>query len=179
MSLIDLDRPPARRRPGRLMAAVSVLAVGAVLGGAATSYRDHRARSSEISVLVLPDTGPQSDDAGVGGVVLRGKVVDASLTRQVTLVNAGPLPINVHNLSAVRSGLVVQGVERQRWIKHGESVQAEADIRVVCARGLPIGRLPVTLAVQTYDEREHTTVVVLDATQWNEQVRVACQGDLL
>ncbi|OJF11023.1 hypothetical protein [Couchioplanes caeruleus] len=179
MSLIDLDRPPARRRPGRLLAAVAVLAVGAVLGGAATSYREYRARSSEISVLVLADTGPQSNDAGVGAVVVRGKVVDASLTRRVTLVNAGPLPVNVHNLSAVRYGLVVQGVERKRWIKHGQSVQAEADIRVVCAGGLPFGRLPVTLAVQTYDEREHTAVAVLDATQWNEQARLACDRDLL
>lgn len=161
------------------MAAVGVLVVGAVLGAAATSYREQRARGSEVSVLILADTGPQANDAGVGGVVVRGRVVDASLTRRVTLINAGPLPVNVHNLSAVRSGLVVRGTERERWIKRGGSVQAEADIRVLCAGGLPFGRLPVTLAVRTYDDRERTAVAMLDATQWNEQARIACAGDLL
>ena len=185
MSVIDLDRPatvrptPARRRAANVVAAVAVF----VAGGAGTSVWDSwqagRARSSEVSVLVLADTGPRANDAGVGGVVAGGKVVDASLTRRVTLVNAGPLPIDVREVRFSRGGLTVRTAEKQRLIRQGQAVQAVADIRVVCARGLPIGRLPVELAVRTNDDRERTAVVVLDARDWNEQARVACAGDLL
>ena len=188
MSVIDLDRPaaatppPARRRPHRLITAFAILLTGAVLGGAGTWTYDHnhedRVQNSRISVLVLPDTGPQANDAGIGGVVLDGKVTDASLTRGVTLVNAGPLPVNVHNLSVVEPGLTVRGTEKQRWIQSGEAVHADAEITIMCPSGLPIGRLSVHLDVQTYDEQERTATAVLDATQWNDQARVACDGDL-
>ena len=187
--MIDLDRPPAvtpppgrRRVSRRLLTSLAILLTGAVLGGAGTctylGNRDERDLQEVISVLVLPDTGPQSNDAGIGGVVVDGRVVDASLTRRVTLVNAGPLPVNVHNLTVVRPGLTVRGAEKQRWIGPGEMVQADADIRITCSGGLPIRRLSVRLDVQTYDEEERTVTTVLDATQWNDQARVACDGDL-
>ncbi|MEV4706060.1 hypothetical protein [Actinoplanes sp. NPDC049316] len=189
MSVIDLDRPPAApsppspRRPNRrLLTAAAILATGAVLGSAGTytylQSRTDRSLESTVSVLVLPDTGPQANDAGVGGVVVHGKVTDATLTRRVTLVNAGPRPVNVHNLSVVRPGLVVRGVEKQRWIRQGEAVPADADITIMCSRGLPIGLLSVRLSVQTNDERERTVTAVLDGSQWNDQARVACDGHL-
>ncbi|BCJ52500.1 hypothetical protein Asp14428_39750 [Actinoplanes sp. NBRC 14428] len=189
MSLIDLDRPatvrskPPRRRAGTVAAGVALLAVGALLGSAATSVwirsKADRARESEVSVVVLADTGPEANDAGVGGVVTGGRVVNASLTRGITLVNAGPLPVNVHRMSFVRDGLSVRSDEKQRWIGPGRSVHADADIRVRCAGGLPIGRLSVELAVRTNDEQERTTVAVLDGTRWNDQVKAACDGALL
>ncbi|MEV8509974.1 hypothetical protein AB0368_34820 [Actinoplanes sp. NPDC051475] len=185
MSVIDLDRAPAvpskpaRRHVATVLAAVVIF----VAGGAGTSvwgqWQTNKARSSEVSVLVLANTGPQANDAGVGGVVAGGKVVDASLTRRVTLVNAGPLPVDVHGLRFARAGLTVRAADGRRWIRHGQAVQADADIRVICARGLPIGRLPMELAVRTSDDRERTATAVLDAREWNEQARVACAGDLL
>jgi len=186
--VIDLDRPavasspPRRRFSRRLLTSLAILLTGAVLGGAGTwtyaANREERTWNSHISVLVLPETGPQSDDAEVGSVVVDGRVVDASLTRRLTLVNAGPLPVNVHNLTAVRPGLTVRGTDKQRWIGPGEAVQADADVRVACSRGLPIPRLSLRLDVQTYDEVERTVTTELDATQWNDQARVACEGDL-
>lgn len=187
--MIDLDRPPAatppparRRVSRRLLTSLAILLTGAVLGGTATwihlGNRDDHDWNEVISVLVLPDTGPQANDAGIGGVVVDGRVVDASLTRRVTLVNAGPLPVNVHNLNVVRPGLTVRGTEKQRWIGPGETVQTDADIRITCAAGLPIRQLSVRLDVQTYDEEERTFTTVLDATQWNDQARVACDGNL-
>ena len=186
MSVIDLDRPPAatpppaRRVSRRLLTSIAILLTGAVLGSAATwTYAGHRDphRDSRVSVLVLPDTAAQVD-TGVGRVVMDGEVVDATLTRRVTLVNAGPRPVNVHNLNAVRPGLTVRGTDKQRWIEPGAAVQADADIRVTCSGGLPIRELSVRLDVQTDDEQERTATAVLDATQWNDQARVACDGDL-
>jgi hypothetical protein len=189
MEVIDLDQPPverprpARRRPRTLIAVAGVLAVGAVLGGVGThgwlEWRQQRTLAAEVSVLVLADTGPQANDAGVGGTVINDRVTEAALTRRVTLVNAGPLPIDVHDLSVDRPGLTIRGVDKQRWIKQGEAVQADADIRVRCGHGLPIGQLPVRLFVRTTDDRERTAVATLDAAQWNDQARIACDGDLL
>jgi hypothetical protein len=189
MSVIDLDRPPtvtpppARRRLSRrMLVSLAILLVGAALGSTATwSYlgnREDRAWNSHVSVVVLPDTGPQANDAGFGGVVVNDKVVDASLSRQITLVNAGPLPVNVHDFTVVRPGLTAEGVAKQRWVQPGQSVRADADVRITCAEGLPIGQLTVRLDVETYDEQERTATAVLDAREWNDQARVACDGDL-
>jgi len=186
MSVIDLDRPPAATPPParhrvsrRLLTSVAILLTGAVLGGAATwTYAGHRHPTRDsVSVLVLPGTAPQVD-TGVGRVVMDGEVVDATLTRRVTLVNAGPRPVNVHNLNAVRPGLTVRGTDKQRWIEPGAAVQADADVRITCSGGLPIRELSVRLEVQTDDNQERTATAVLDATQWNDQARVACNGDL-
>ncbi|MGA5301135.1 hypothetical protein ACPCHT_14475 [Nucisporomicrobium flavum] len=189
MSVIDLDHPPvatpppAPRRPTRrLLTALAILTTGAVLGSAATGtylrQRTERSLDDEISVLVLPDTGPQSNDAGIGGVIVHGKVTDATLSRRVTLVNAGPLPVNVLSFSVVRPGLTVRAVEKHRWIRRGESVQADADVKIICSAGLPIGLLSVRLAIRTDDDRDRTATAVLDASQWNDQARVACTGNL-
>ncbi|MFI5935879.1 hypothetical protein [Actinoplanes sp. NPDC051494] len=189
MDVIDLDRPaavrqpPARRRPRTLVAAAAVLLLGILLGGAGTrcwdNWQQHRFLAGVISVLVLADTGPQSNEAGVGAIVVNDRVTEASLVRRVTLVNAGPLPVDVHDLSVDRPGLTLRGTEKQRRIGHGESVRADADIRIVCAHGLPLKKLLVRLEVRTSDEQEHVAVAVLDATQWNDQARIACDGDLL
>ncbi|GAA2487941.1 hypothetical protein [Winogradskya humida] len=189
MGDIDLDRtaelrpPPATHRPRTLLAAATVLTLGTLLGAAAThtwdEWQHERTRNAEISVLVLADTGPQTYEAGVGAIVVNNRVTDAALTRRVTLVNAGPLPVDVHNLRVDRPGLTIRGVEKQRWIKHGETLQADADIRIVCAAGLPLRKLTVHLAVRTDDNQQHTTTATLDATQWNDQARLACNGNLL
>lgn len=187
MGVIDLDQPPAarpvpaRRRPGVLLAVGGALALGAVLGAAGTygwtAHRQEAARAGEASVVVLAGTLP--DDGGVGGTVLDGRVTDASLTRKVTLVNAGPLPIEVHGLRADRPGLTLRGTGRERRIPAGGSVEADADLRIVCRGGLPIAQLPLRISVRTVDAREHTVTATLDAARWNGQARLACTGELL
>lgn len=96
----------------------------------------------------------------------------------MTLVNAGPLPVNIRDLSASRPGVSVRGVDKQRWVEPGATVQADADVQVDCAHGLPLGRLPVTLSVQTYDDenREARLREGFDGTPWSEQAEVACAG---
>ena len=185
MNVIDLDRPavvpPARRRRSHLLVA-SALVVGAVLGASATyggfARGQAAARERQVSVFVFAEATPFIDGATAGSVVLDGRVATVTLTRRVTLVNAGPLPVNIRDLSASRPGVSVRGVDKQRWVEPGATVQADADVQVDCAHGLPLGRLPVTLSVQTYDDenREARLREGFDGTPWSEQAEVACAG---
>ncbi|MET0496299.1 MAG: hypothetical protein ABW000_24495 [Actinoplanes sp.] len=182
--MIDLDRPaPAERRPRtRLpLKAVALLLAGAVLGGALTygwtSRRKTDARDQEVSVFVFAGTSEVT--LAPGSVVADGKVTSITLTRRVTIVNAGPAPINVVNFAAGRPGVTVRGAERQRWIEPGATTQSDADVQINCARGLPLGRLPVTLSVQTYDERSRQARAEddFDGAAWSEDAESVCAGD--
>ena len=184
MNVIDLDRPtpePRERKPNGALA-VALLLVGAVLGGVATYgwtvRRLAAVRDREVSVFVFADAGRSLEGAGRGSVVLDGRVASVTLTRRVTLVNAGPVPVNIRNLAGGRPGVALRGVEKQRWVQPGGTMQADADVQVDCARGLPLGRLPVTLSVQTADERARQAGAkgVFDGTPWSEQAEIACAG---
>ena len=182
--VIDLDRPaPVERRPRTRLPvkAVALLLAGAVVGGALTygwtSRRATDARDQEVSVFVF--AVPSEVTLAPGSVVAEGKVTSITLTRRVTIVNAGPAPINVVNFAVGRPGVTVRGVERQRWIEPGAMTQADADVQINCARGLPFGRLPVTLSVQTYDERSRQARAKddFDGAAWSEDAESVCAGD--
>jgi hypothetical protein len=185
MNVIDLDRPaivpPARSRKSYLLVA-SALVIGAVLGACATYGwsvgRKATARDRQVSVFVFADASPFIDGIPADSVVLNGRVATVTLTRRVTLVNAGPVPINIRDLTASRPGVSVRGVDKQRWVGPGATVQADADVYVDCAHGLPLGQLPITLSVQTFDDesREARLRDGFDGTPWNEQAEVACTG---
>ncbi|GID96170.1 hypothetical protein ACFQFC_20850 [Amorphoplanes digitatis] len=183
MSVIDLDRPavhggPERRAPQTFI--VAALIVGVVIGGAVTygwNLRRHSAaRDGEVSVLLFADAREMVDS---GSIVLHGRVASVTLARRVTLVNVGPAPVNIRNLSAGRPGVTVRGVEKQRWVAPGVTAQADVDVQVDCLRGLPLGRIPVTLSVQTLDEHSRTArpKAAFDGTPWSEQAETACAGN--
>ena len=185
MNVIDLDRPavvpPAPRRKSRLLVA-SALVIGAVLGACATyGWSVHRqtvARERQVAVFVFAEASPFVDGLPADTVVSGGRVATVTLTRRVTLVNAGPLPIDIRDLFASRPGVSVRGVSKERWVQPGATVLADADVQVDCAHGLPLGRLPVTLSVRTFDDedREARPRDGFDGTPWSEQAEVACAG---
>jgi hypothetical protein len=180
MHVIDLDRPvvekPQKKHPFALVA----LVVGVLLGGTATYgwYVQHEtaAKEREVAVFVFADSSQYVDG---GSVVLHGRVASVTVTRRVTLVNAGPVPVNVRNLRADQPGLRVRGVEKQRWVAPGDTVQADADVEIDCFRGLPLGRFPVTLSVETEDAQTQEAAPrdVFDGSAWSEQAEIACRGE--
>jgi hypothetical protein len=181
--VIDLDRPatvpsPLSRKSRLLI--LSALTFGAVLGASATYgwIKGQQAQDRQVSVFVFAEASPFIDNIPADSVVLDGRVATVTLTRRVTLVNAGPVPINIRDLSASRPGVSVHGVDQERWIEPGATVQADADVSVDCAHGLPLGRLPVTLSVRTADEQDRQTWLRdgFDGTPWSEQAEVACTG---
>jgi hypothetical protein len=186
MNVIDLDRPVAPRVPKKraphaftLATLVFGVVIGVVVGGLVTYEwnlrRQDAERDGEVSVLVFADASKVIDD---GTIVLHGRVASVTLTRRVTLVNVGPAPISIRNLTADRPGVRLRSVERDRLIAPGSTAQADADVQVDCFRGLPLGRLPVSLSVQTYDEqfRIARPKEVFDGTPWSEQAEIACAG---
>jgi hypothetical protein len=184
MNVIDLDRPPAAPTPRAGKRSAALLLVGALLGGAATYgwtvRREADVRDRQVSVFVFADAAQSPNGARGGNVVIGGRVASVTLTRRVTLVNAGPVPINIRNLAADRPGVALRGVEKQRWIQPGATAQADADVQVDCARGLPLGRLPVILSVQTRDERARQARAkdYFDGSAWSEQAEMACAEDV-
>ena len=183
MQVIDLERPvatpPARRRRARLDVAAA-LVMGAIIG-ASTMYgliarRQTAIKEAQVAVFAFAQADPFADDMPVDRVVSDGRVATVTLTRRITLVNAGPLPIVVRDFSASRPGVSVHGVDKQRSIEPGATLLADADVRVDCVHGLPLGRLPVTFVVQTYDDEERQSKPRdgLDGTPWNEQAEIAC-----
>ena len=183
MSVIDLDRPapvpPVPERKSHLLV-VSALVIGVVLGAFGTygwfARRQAAVQDRQVSVLVLAETSQFLDGGASGSVDLDGRVATVTLTRRVTLVNAGPAPVNIRDLSASRPGVRVRGVNKQRWVKPGATVEADADVQVDCAQGLPFGKLPVTLSVQTVDEadREAQPRNSFDGAAWSDQAELAC-----
>lgn len=185
MHVIDLDRPvappPARRRKSQLIVAAA-LVIGAVIG-ASTMYgliarRQAAIQEAQVAVFAFAQADPFADDLPVDRVVSHGRVATVILTRRVTLVNAGPLPINIRDFSASRPGVSMHGVDKQRWIEPGATLMADADVQVDCLHGLPVGRLPVTFMVQTSDDedRQSRPRDGLDGTPWNEQAEIACRS---
>lgn len=185
--MIDLDRPaavpPDRNRRSHLLVAAALVA-GAVLGAAVTygwsARRQAAVQDRQVSVLVFAESSQFLDGLQTGSVVLDGRVATVTLTRRVTVVNAGPLPINIRDLSGSRPGVSVHGVDKRRWVAPGAAVRADADVQVDCAHGLPLGRLPVTLSVRTSDheDREARPRDGFDGTPWSEQAEAACAGEV-
>ena len=186
MHVIDLDRPvavpPARRRRTQLYVAAA-LVIGAIIG-ASTMYglitrRQAAIQEARVAVFAFAQVDPLADDLPVDRVVSDGRVATVTLTRRITLVNAGPVPIIIRTFSASRPGVSVHGVDKQRSIEPGASLPADAEVRVDCVHGLPLGRLPVTFLVQTYDgeDRRFSPRDGLDGTPWNEQAEVACAAN--
>jgi hypothetical protein len=186
MNVIDLDRPaavPPSRSRGSHLLILSALSVGVVLGASATygwvEGRRAAAQDRQVSVFAFAEASPFIDNIPADSVVLDGRVATVTLTRRVTLVNAGPVPVNIRDLSASRPGVSVHSVDKERWIQPGATVQADADVFVDCARGLPLGRLPITLSVQTADDQDRRARLRegFDGTPWSEQAEVACAGN--
>lgn len=183
MALIDLDRttaPPTPRTHKSHLRIITTLLVGAVLGASAVygwqARTEAAARDRQAAVFVFATNDPEADELPAGSVVQDGRVATVTLTRHVTFVNAGPAPINVRDLTATKPGVSVRGVNKQRWIAPGATAQADVDVQVDCAHGLPLTRLPVTLLVQTFDEEDRAARPRegIDVSPWSDQAETAC-----
>jgi hypothetical protein len=183
MNVIDLDRPtalptPHHRRHNFHPRLLATLLVGVVLGASATygwsARNEAAARERQVAVFVFAQAGQPEDQLPAGSVVQDGRVATVTLTRHVTFVNAGPVPINVRDLSAAEPGVSVRGVDKQRWIQPGATAQADVDVQVDCRHGLPLTQLPVTLLVQTVDEVEREAGEGIDLGPWSDQAEAEC-----
>lgn len=191
--LVDLDRPAPRRperdpgvrlrsrwqrlRAARLQVGAVALAtvVGAVAGGVGVHRWEARqqraARAATVTVraqlLDSPNLGGSSDK------------VNASVVANLTLVNLGPLPVDVLDLEADRDGLGLRNAAQEFTVRPGFRTIAvwvtfECDHRTISTE-------PVTLRlrIRTADgqTRPVDTAVEIGSAQWPQFLENLCRDE--
>jgi archaellum component FlaF (FlaF/FlaG flagellin family) len=187
VNVIDLDEAAARpveppvdrlRRWRRAVIATTLLLVGALIGGSITYRqvvgRQEQLRDSTVSVLVLATRTAEGGTARRVAGLQRPASVATDV--QVTMVNTGPVAINVPSLSGAQPGVTLSTTEKQRWIDPGTSVTADAVVTVECGVGYPLRDLEATLSVETVDETSRLSPVRFSAGPWNDQLDEPCRG---
>lgn len=195
MTVIDLDEP-VRRRPGRTgrlprgwrraLFSIGLLIVGGVIGGGIGASTAHgramqtfqEAQESQVSVVVIPVMSATPGPTDNGRVTVGGRVTDVGIFGQLTVVNAGPMPVNVQSISVDGGWLTVRAMNRQRWIQPGTALRMDVDVQVDCLGSGSVGMLDAALVVETvHQESRALPSVTFDGAPWNEQVERACAGE--
>ncbi|MEV4538652.1 hypothetical protein AB0J82_33220 [Asanoa sp. NPDC049518] len=186
--MVDLDRPaperPPRLRAGwqrlrtaRLQAGAVALAavVGAVAGGVGVHrWEARQERLAETSTVVLraqlldPNDLSGSSDGTASTMVVN-----------LTLVNLGPLPVDVEDFTAERDGLTFRNASQQVTVRPGFRTVA-VSISFTCARRTIAGSvpLPLRLRVRTADGQTRTveTPVEIGAKFWVQFLENLCRN---
>jgi hypothetical protein len=177
--VIDLDQPAQPRTPpagGRrrlvsaralVLVAVGSLLAGVVLGGAVMHRWRYQplAASVEVSVLLFAQPGLTTVHTGLGRVRIEA---------QVTVVNAGPEPLNVLAVRVEQRGVTVRSPEQERQIAPGTASPVDVTVEWDCVAEPP-GALGATVRVETVNEQVRDLApVALDAAPWVEGRRAGC-----
>ncbi|MCA2211291.1 hypothetical protein [Jidongwangia harbinensis] len=188
--MIDLDRParyPAdRTSPGgwrrlataRALATVvaGALLTGAVLGGvamylgwyrplAASVEQAERADGSAVALLLFAEPGVRTGPAEPRRV---------RIAAQVTVVNAGPEPVDVRAVRVDQPGVTVRSPETERQIHPGTAVPVDVVVEWTCAADPP-RTLAGSVHVETVDEQVRTvSPVEIRGTSWMETGSAGC-----
>jgi hypothetical protein len=188
-AMIDLDRPPPngsseggwrRLASARalVLVAVGLLLAGGVLGGVATYIwwyrplaasveRADQAESSAVSVLLFADAGLMT---------VHNEQRRVRIEAQVTVVNAGPEPVNVLAVRVDQPGVTLRSPERERQIEPGTAYPVDVVVEWTCVAGQPVA-LGASVSVETVDEHvRELSPVALDGTPWIEGRRAVCAG---
>ncbi|GIF76073.1 hypothetical protein [Asanoa siamensis] len=191
--LVDLDRPapprpaiePGERLRGglrRLRAArlqVSAVALAAVLGAVAGGAGVHRweAGQERAAAAAVVEVGAQLiDPADLDGT---SDGTTASMVANLTLVNLGPLPIEVEDLGARRQGLEIRNASQRVTIRPGFRTIA-VTITFTCAQRTVFiaAPLPLNMWIRTADGATRTvdtTVEISPGARWPRSLEQRCR----
>jgi hypothetical protein len=180
--VIDLDQAPQYRTPparapkrGWQLALVLFLA-GAIVGCvttyflwfrplAASAEAASQADSSVVAVLLYAEPGVTTVDYE------RERV---RIEAQVSVVNAGPVPVNVLAVRVDRPGVAVHSLEKERQIEPGTALPVDVVVEWTCAADQPTA-LAATVYVETADEQTRkVSPVALSGTPWIESALGGC-----
>ncbi|MFI5842473.1 hypothetical protein ACIA8K_22470 [Catenuloplanes sp. NPDC051500] len=178
--IIELGAPGAepaveRRRPvppPALALIVVVAAAGGAFLGAAWGHdravvQRREVDAATVKLLVYGDGQSMS----VGGNLLQ-----VQLTGGITLINAGPMPVEIETFRGSAPGITLTGIERRRWIDPGVSSTLQAMMVVNCNPGITLTPVQVDAWVRTDDgeSRETRLPLSLKGTIWDDAVSKAC-----
>jgi hypothetical protein len=186
MVLIDLDLPerlpPVSDEPWsrarRWIVSVVLLVVGGLVGSLVTHrWQAHELREADASVVSLvaladfsgrPALGLSFDNVGP-------KTTAVSLDAHVTIVNTGPMTVDVRRFTVDQPGMVVRGFTGGP-IGPATTMAAQLLFEIDCAvsdrdRLLAV---PASLSVETLVGDRREVAVTIGGNPWVRQVEAAC-----
>lgn len=188
VAVIDLDQPAQyRTSPNgtseggwhRLATARALVLVvvgsflaGGVLGGVATYIWRYQplaasveAERSAVSVLLFAESDIMT---------VYNEQRQVRIEAQVTVVNAGPEPVNVLAIRVDQPGVTVRSPERARRVEAGTEFPVDVVVEWKCVADQPVA-LVASVSVETVDEQARKiSPVALDGTPWIESTREGC-----
>ena len=186
--MIDLDQPAQYRTSPNgtseggwrrlataralVLVAVGLFLAGGVLVGVATYIwwyqplvQADQTKWSAVSVLLFAESGVMT---------VHNEQRRVRIEAQVTVVNAGPAPINVIAVRVDQPGVTVRSPEKERGIEPGTALPVDVVVEWNCVADQPVA-LVASVTVETGDEQVRTiSPVALDGTPWIESRRGRC-----
>ncbi|MEV4636447.1 hypothetical protein AB0J80_03750 [Actinoplanes sp. NPDC049548] len=188
--MIDLDQPPQYGTPPngtpggrwRRLATVRALAMvvvvsllaGAVLGGVAAYiwwYRPLAASveraEAAVSVVLFAESS---------AMTVHNEQERVRLETQVTVVNAGPVPVSVLGVRVDQPGVTLRSSEKQRLIQPAATLPVDVVVEFVCDSKQTVV-LDASVRVEPTDEQvRDISPVALDSSPWIESRLRVCSG---
>ena len=188
LSLIDLDLVPERpAQPGpglqayrRPLSLVAALLAGAVAGGSVTyrvvAAQRQAAAATAVSMVAVAEAPPGAPEDAVSSVVGHGRIEQVRFSGRVTVVNAGPEPIDVRIFAVRGDRVAATSADWQRWIDPATSSSIEVDVTFACG-GNAISLGPAAdVTVETANRSAKRVLpVAFDSGPWLGPLLVAMQ----
>jgi hypothetical protein len=161
--VVERERPRSRlrhltRARVPVVALLLALVAGVGVGGAITyQWQAHQRRladESAVSLLVLANPCCPT--------VVADDVAPLSYRDRITVVNTGPMPVDVSAPLAKLNGFYLQGAEAEQHVKAGVAEQVEIELSVDCMIGVPSEAFPISLTVRTADGVTHQASYLVD-----------------
>lgn len=166
------DESPGERVPSRQRTAlylVGAFALGAALGGAGVAtFQERRAQQAQPArVAVDAMAGPTSGGTGRGG--------NAEVDAQLTVVNAGSIPVMVRFVGAQETGVLVRESDQSLLLVPGSTGGIDVRLTVDCRMVSP-NALPMRFSVQTPDQLTAEVTMPVELGTWYESVGALCSA---
>ncbi|WP_229070984.1 hypothetical protein [Actinoplanes sp. DH11] len=114
--------------------------------------------------------------AASDATAVRSEQRRVTVESQVTVVSAGPQPVNVVAVRVDQPGVTVRSAERERQIAPGTALPVDVVIEWYCDANQP-PTLAASVTAETADEQvRHVSPVALDGTPWTASRRAGCAG---
>lgn len=186
MALIDLDLPERlppvsdgpRSRARRWMVSVILLVVGGLVGGLVTHrWQAHKLRETDASVVSLVAL---ADFSGRPGLVQSSanvgrKTTVVPLDAHVTIVNTGPMAVEVLRFTVDQPGMVLRGFTGGP-IRPATTMAAQLLLEIDCAVSGRLLEVPASLSAETLAGDRREIAVTIGGEPWVQQVEAACSS---
>ncbi|MFI7650391.1 hypothetical protein ACIBTZ_30575 [Micromonospora sp. NPDC049460] len=166
------DESPGERMPSRQRVAlylVGTFALGVALGGVGVAKfqerREQQAQSATVAVNAM--AGPTSGGTGRDG--------NAKVDAQLTVVNAGSIPVMVRFVGAQETGVLVRDTGQSLLLVPGSTGGIDVRLMVDCRMASP-NPLPMRFSVQTPEQRTAELTMPVEVSAWRERVDALCNA---